>query len=357
MASVSINTENRKLKSGERVEYWDLRWSGPDGRRKAKCIGRTDEISKRKAHQIRLRQMAKLEIRPDLGPAPTLGAYLGHYLESREAELQPSTLILHGDTAKYLKAYFGDKRRMDKITRVEARAFKVALGKRELAKASKTHWRKMSAATVDKHIRNARTIFNHAIKDDLVGMNPFDRLTQTPQPQRDWHYVSPDEFKAMLDAADKEWRLLLGLCRLAALRRGEALAMRSDRIIDGRLQVIADTAWRPKDREPRWVPICSELRKLLGRNGHNGEGLLVENVPQSSIRSRFCTILEKAGVESYAKPFQSLRKSCIRDWAMRYPAHVVRAWSGHSSLDTMDRYYLQTPESEFQRASGSLFKK
>ena len=159
----------------------------------------------------------------------------------------------------------------------------------------------------------------------------------------------------MVAVANDDWKILLGLCRLAALRRGEAMAMSTERLKDNRMQVIADNTWRPKDKDARWVPICSELQKLLGQSRHNGKGPLIQNIPLSSIESRFCSILRRAGVEPYDKPFQSLRKSCIRDWAMRHPAHVVRAWSGHASLDTMDRYYLQTPESEFRRASENLF--
>ena len=67
MASVTLNTEHRKLKNGERAEYWYLRWYGLDGRRRAKCIGRTDELSKTKAHRIRLRKMADLEMHPGPG--------------------------------------------------------------------------------------------------------------------------------------------------------------------------------------------------------------------------------------------------------------------------------------------------
>ncbi len=59
----------------------------------------------------------------------------------------------------------------------------------------------------------------------------------------------------------------------------------------------------------------------------------------------------KAGPVRYAKPLHTLRKNCITDWATHFPAHVVKQWAGHSSLDTTDRYYLQVSEAEYERAA------
>lgn len=40
----------------------------------------------------------------------------------------------------------------------------------------------------------------------------------------------------------------------------------------------------------------------------------------------FKVLCRRAGVKAYSKPFHSLRKSCARDWAAKFPAHVVREW-------------------------------
>lgn len=64
-------------------------------------------------------------------------------------------------------------------------------------------------------------------------------------------------------------------------------------------------------------------------------------IPSNSINVRnlwqdFRVMCKAAGVPRYAKPIHSLRKSCIRDWADRHPAHVVKDWAGHSNLNTTD---------------------
>ena len=66
----------------------------------------------------------------------------------------------------------------------------------------------------------------------------------------------------------------------------------------------------------------------------------------------FTALCRRAGVSRYAKPFHTLRKTCLTDWAMRFPAHVVAAWAGHASIETTREYYLQVSESEYERAAA-----
>ena len=77
-----------------------------------------------------------------------------------------------------------------------------------------------------QHIRHARKMFNHALDDDLITYNPFDRLGQNDPVEKDWHYVTIEELDKLLDACKtRGWKTLIALCRLAGLRRGEALKL------------------------------------------------------------------------------------------------------------------------------------
>ena len=356
MSSVSLNKEPRKLKNGRKVDYWYLRWYGSDGKRRAKCIGRTDEISKTKAHRIRLRKMADLEMHPGRDGSidgPELGAFVGHYLASRQTEVSPATVSIEQTSVAYLLEHFGSRRRIGTITRPDARAFRETLIAGKLNNASKSG-RAIGKSGGDKHVRHIRGMFSRAVDDELISSNPFRRIAKSADFDRSWPYVDKKKFTRLIAACpDQDWRIFLGLCRLAALRRNESLYLPSDRIQRKRLQVIADRQWRPKDKDARWVPICPELRKILSKAP---KGRLVGDLTNGKIRKQFPLILRKARVKPYDKPFQSMRKSCIRDWSMKHPVHVVRQWSGHSSLDVMDKYYLQVPGSEYDRAAKeSLF--
>ena len=59
----------------------------------------------------------------------------------------------------------------------------------------------------------------------------------------------------------------------------------------------------------------------------------------------------------YAKPYHSMRKSCIRHWSENFPAHVVSEWTGHADLETTNKYYLQVAESEYRKAAENAFLK
>ena len=68
----------------------------------------------------------------------------------------------------------------------------------------------------------------------------------------------------------------------------------------------------------------------------------------------FQVLAKRAKVKPYSKPLHSLRKSCITDWAAKFPAHVVKEWAGHADIRTTLKYYLKVSESEYDKAAGLL---
>ena len=137
-------------------------------------------MSRRQAEKLRQAKQNELEAQPgrrDVTRSPELGPFIDGYLASRKGELRPGTLELHQQTGRYLVGYFGEKRRIDAITRADARAFKTALGEGELAQVNKRpHKKPPEPSSVDRHIREARAIFGMAVADDLIASNPFDKL-------------------------------------------------------------------------------------------------------------------------------------------------------------------------------------
>ena len=185
---------------------------------------------------------------------------------------------LHQQTGRYLIGYFGERRRLDSITRVEARAFKTALASGELAHVNKRrNTGVMAATTVDQQIRHARKFFNHALSDDLITFNPFDRLGQNDPVEKDWHYVDREEFRNLMDAAKPGWQLLFVLCRWAGLRLEEALELPGSKIDlqERRLTVISREDFTVKDKDARTIPIIPELHEFLKNHGVPGSGLAI----------------------------------------------------------------------------------
>jgi site-specific recombinase XerD len=286
-----------------------------------------------------------------------LGVFLARYYAERKTELGPGTLELHQKTGRYLIGHFGEYRRLDTISRQEARSFKTALADGQLAHINKRQKEgKLAATTVDQHVRHARKIFNHALDDDLITFNPFDRLGQNEPVEKDWHYVDRAELAKLMGAARPGWRLLLALCRWAGLRLEEALELPWAKIdwAKRRITVLSRADWSVKDKDARTVPIGPELHGML-KSAYDPESKSV--IPESSVSRtnlwRDAKLLcKRAGVTPYAKPFHALRKSCITDWASKFPAHVVKEWAGHGDLRTTLKFYLKVSEGDYLRAAG-----
>ncbi len=153
--------------------------------------------------------------------------------------------------------------------------------------------------------------------------------------------------------------LWLAMDRLAGLRRGEALNLRWDNVDWERLQltVISDETWTTKNKGVRTVPLVPELHDLLLEAFEGAREGQETVIPRGSVRikniSRDFTILcRRAGVQRYAKPFHTLRKTCLTAWARDHAQHVVQEWAGHASAVTTGEYYLQVSEAEYEKAAG-----
>lgn len=359
--TVVLTSIARKKPSGRKYTYWVLRWLDTVGRWRSKSLGPADRLSKRQAEKLRRQKQVELDRNParrNVPKAPTLGEFLEAYYVVRQAELAPGTLELHRQTGRYLVGFFGENQRLDAVARTDARAFRAALASGDMAFVQKRK-RALSEATVNMHMRNARKMFGVAVDDDLIVFNPFDRTAGKPPPAKAWHEVTDDEFSSLMRAARPSWRLLLALARYAGLRRGEAMNLTWNQVDweQSRLTVVANDQWRPKDRDSRVVPVVPELRTSLleafGQAEPGAEKVIAEGAINIKNISRDFTVLcGRAGVKRYAKPFHTLRKTCLTVWARQFPQHVVAAWAGHASSETTSEYYLQVSEAEYEKAAG-----
>ena len=329
------------------------------GKRRAKSLGPKTKLSKRQAKVLCDRLAAELQLNPGRGSAgrsPRLGQYLARYLASR-TDLAVGTYKLHDMTGRYLLEFFGSEVYIDRITRAAAADWRAALARGDLEDAKKTQHRKItSEASVCQNVRVARVVFAHAMRDDLIMFNPFDRLRGTgPEPDKDWHYVTWDDFDELLDACSNAgWRVFLGLQRTAGLRRGEALDLKWAGVDwdARRLSVVAQ-----KTGKRRVVPIEPPLYQLLldaFEVAVPGEEHVVSErlVSHNNLAVRFESVIRRAGLEPWAKLFQVPRRNRETDWAQEYPQYVASVWMGHD-MAVSEKHYLQIPDQLYEAASDS----
>lgn len=336
---------------GSNGRYWQAHFYDLTGKRRAKSLGAKSEISRRQAKVLCDRLAAQHQLNPTSagqGRAPTLQEYLQRYLESR-ADLRPGTRELHERTRNYLLSFFGSEVRIDKISRAGAADWQAALSLGNMSRKKRP-----SEPTVCQHIRNAKVMFNYAVRDDLILFNPFDRLKGNPS-QRDthWRYVTRDELNRLLEACPStSWQLLLALCRLAGLRQGEALGLLWTAIDweNHRLDIIAG-----KTNRRRVIPIDSVLYNLLLKVFSaisDGEQWVIPegSIQKANLWRDFGVICKRAGLERWADWCQVLRRNCETDWAQHFPQYAVSCWMGHD-ITVSARHYLQVPQELYDSAA------
>lgn len=280
----------------------------------------------------------------------SLGGMIDTYIAQR-GNLKPGSRANLGYTGNLLKDHFGPGKPVREITARDADAFA-------------HHVRNdygYKSATAAKTVRRSRQFFNAAVRWGLIEANPFAGVVAGSEldPTRQ-HYVSDEDAKKLLDATpDKSMRLLIALSRFAGVRIPSEVAGMTWADIDWaqqRFLVRSPKTEKNKGRATRWVPIFPQLLPHFESAYEVApEGTLGVFPPartsKSSLRSRLTTIIERAGLTVWPKPWHNMRASCQTDLVKVHPLHVVCAWLGNSPA-VAARHYLQTTDADFERATG-----
>ena len=278
----------------------------------------------------------------------TLQGWLTQYLDGREGELKPESHRKLGQTRDKLVAYFDPQIRLRTITTQQAAEWRQWLRRQ-----------KLSEAAVKTHSGNAKTVMQEAVRRKLLPENPFQHLKSGPTPSWYTRYITPDEITRIIDACpDAEWRLLFGLARYAGLRIPSESHLLTWADVDwerGRLTVRSPKTEHHAGHEQRLVPIIPKLMKLLQDRFdecEEGEQNLVTIRGQGRIMRQVRAICARAGVELWARLWQTLRASCEKEWAMTFPQYAVSKWIGHSITVSGLHYANDVPDELFQQAAA-----
>ena len=107
--------------------------------------------------------------------------------------------------------------------------------------------------------------------------------------------------------------------------------------------------------QERLVPIDLRLMRVLQEAFDEAEPgtdrLLTMNHGGQSHRA-LKRIVANAGIEPWDDAFQTLRRSCEKEWAMTYPQFAVSKWIGHSIIVSGRHYANAVPDELFDRAAG-----
>ena len=308
----------------------------------------------------KLSRVGLVEPRQSVKAAAAVVVTLGQHLETLFAGLGPQkrmTRLNYDRARRLLEEHFGKDRRLDSIHEGDADDYKAWL----LAPTKNRKAFALASASVD--LRRARQFFKAAVRHRLIQANPFEEVKCGSQanPSRQ-AFVTHETIEAVIAACpNNDWRLIFALARYAGLRIPSELEdlrwsdIHWDR---NRMTIRVPKKEHLAGHETRIVPIFAELRPHLEKAFDEADDGAVYVVPRArgdrNLRRYAEQTIKKAGVKAWPKLFQNLRSSRETELMERHPAHVVLAWIGHTAAVARS-HYLQTTDSDFDRAAGPIY--
>ena len=152
------------------------------------------------------------------------------YLERRKIEWRETTRANQEDLVNRLIAHFGDDMQLQRIRPQDAHRFwSDAQPMRTDLKG-----KELSRDTRNRILREANTLFEHAVRWEYLRTNPFAGIKQqkvSRKDRKDWHVVTPKEYRALLKAAPTlETKCFYAVAYTAGLRYGELVNLMADDI-------------------------------------------------------------------------------------------------------------------------------
>lgn len=331
----------------ENGAYWLARWQ-LNCKTVGKSLGNRGHISREEAEKACKRLEAALNVAPSpvIDDNPTISGWLETFLKLRPG-LAERSAALYRACGDRLATFLGPNKPLEGVTALEAMHFRAWL-------FSTGH---LADQTVYRIMGEARAIFQCAVDVDILTKNPWTKvMPPKPRSNRDWPEIGPDTLEKLLSVTTGRWGVLLGLLRLAGLRRHEALTLKWQNVdLNARkITVVHPGRYQSTKGRTRQVPIEPLLHDILFEASMEGdsEDLVCAGIAGGSLHHGFKVLCQRANIEPWPAWCQVLRRCCETEWAGKYPLHVVTQWMGNSPQIAM-RHYLHATEADFERVSGT----
>jgi integrase len=268
----------------------------------------------------------------------TLAEFLETYIVSR-TDARPRTILNLRAAANRLLEFLGNHD-LRTITPANADAFAINLRSR------------YALATCGRTIKRCRQFFAVAMRQGIVGKNPFaDVKAPACVNESRKSFIPASDAARLIDVCpDAEWRLLVALSRFGGLRTpSESLALRWTDIDWSRNRCRVDS---PKTG-CRWVPIFPELLPYLQDAfdaAETGAQYIIAKHRGENLGTQLCRLIGRAGLKRWSRVWHNMRASRQTELSQHFPPHVVCAWIGNTMVIAA-KHYLQVTDADFKRAS------
>lgn len=305
------------------------------------------------------RRLAKLGLIPETERIP-IAEFAKDWLEKKKQEgLSPGYMSSLGLVIKELLQCCGNIT-LDEFTQARAEAFRERLFDRGL-----------EPATIRLRCHQAKAMFTEALRQKLIGSNPFDgiQIRYGDRDERSQYYIPIMDVQKVINALPSPHeKLLVALSRFAGLRvPSEVLSLRwqdidweTDRMtvsyikpgkVPGKVRkgsrVIPifpmvkpylQVVWNiTPHRRNAWV--FPEWRKRCGKSPHSWEARF--------LRSQVYKVIRWVGLKPWPRLWHNLRASCETDLVAAFPLATVVQWLYNTSSVARTR---STDDESFEKA-------
>lgn len=255
----------------------------------------------------------------------TVGQAIDRYLREVLPGLARDTQTTYRACLSRLRPVFGDTRLAD-VRPVHVAGY---LDRRSAKKAA------------NLEIRVLSTVYQHAMRWGWCDANPTRGVRRNPERHRD-RYPTDAELAALREAADDQWRAMIDLSLLTALRLSDLIGLRWSDVSDEGLRV---THQKTKTRRlylatPALTDALARARRLRRRVGsvwlfarRDGQPYTRETHSAAWRRLR-----ARAGLASTDLHWHDLRARALTDAARAGGRDYAQALAGHASGDQTEAY-------------------
>jgi integrase len=233
-------------------------------------------------------------------------------------------------------------------------------------------------------------MFKYAVEWGYLAVNPFagTKLLRVGRRNRkNWHYVKPKEYMALLKAAPTlQWKVFYALAYTSGARFGELFSLTEENVDFERGKLVirsregSDTLppFSVKDHEDREIPLPRHTLKLVAgwvkvrpkgsplillapkrytrvlRRWHEcrttGEPWMNDYMTNNTVREiRRHAKWAKLKLDG-ALTTHCFRKSCGQNWANHLPMNVVKELMGHADISTTEEFYSKVSDDHEAKA-------
>ncbi len=250
--------------------------------------------------------------------------YANEFLRWAKIHRKHKSFLRYQVSLNQLLPHFG-KLKITNITRKDI----------ELYKAKRRN--QASGSTINRDLACLKKMFNNAISDGIMDVNPVIGVEFFKEPKRSPNYLTDEEARRLIEACDTvaiKTFVLLGLN--TGMRLNELLNLKWEDVnLDDKLIVLKDT----KNNKEESIPLNETVLEHLQQMNHISDNVISKSdgSPFKDIRKTWHRVVKKAGLKRYTPHVlrHTFATMLVREGADIMTVKELGRWS---DLKLVERY-------------------